>query len=81
MNHLAASTEDQGALNQVYNVACGDRTSLIDLVSSLQNAVSRFDPEIEKVIILHGPTRQGDVKDSLADISKAKTLLGYEPSY
>lgn len=61
--------------NQVYNVACGERIDINYLWDSLKTAAnSDLDPE-------YGPERQGDVRDSLADISKANELLGYSPRY
>jgi UDP-N-acetylglucosamine 4-epimerase len=63
------------AKNQVFNVACGERITINYLWESLKLAAnSSIDP-------IYGPNRQGDVRDSLADISKAKKLLGYEPQY
>jgi len=71
-NLLSLLTNNAAAINQVYNIACGEQTSLNQLFEGLRN---------EAGIILepkHGPERTGDVKHSLADISKAKQLLGYE---
>ena len=72
-NDLALFTEDAEALNQVYNVACGDQVSLNEMVKMLQTISGR---EIEAV---YGPERAGDVKHSKADISKIRTRLGYSP--
>ncbi|MFD2916275.1 SDR family oxidoreductase [Psychroserpens luteus] len=63
------------AKNQVFNVACGERITINYLWESLKTAANS---EVEAI---HGPNRQGDVRDSLADISKAKNLLGYDPKY
>ncbi|NVO32602.1 SDR family oxidoreductase [Hymenobacter lapidiphilus] len=72
-NIKAALVDSKEAVNQVYNVAVADRTSLNDLFNILkQEAGSDIVPE-------YGPDRAGDIRDSLADISKAKNLLGYEP--
>lgn len=61
--------------NQVYNVACGERIDINYLWDSLKTAAnSHLEPE-------YGPERQGDVRDSLADISKAQEFLGYQPRY
>lgn len=60
------------AVNQVYNVACGDRISINELWDTLKNISG------SKLKANHGPERVGDVKDSLADISKAKKLLNYK---
>ena len=63
------------AKNEVFNIACGERISINYLWNALKDAAGS---EVEAV---YGPPRQGDVRDSLADISKAKNLLGYEPQY
>src|SRR5690606_35271334 len=71
-NVAALFTENAAAVNQVYNIACGEQTNLLQLFNALKKeAGSSLDP-------LHGPDRAGDVKHSLADISKAKDLLGYQ---
>ena len=73
-NVRAFFANDQ-ATNQVFNVACGDRISVLQLWDSLQTAAqSSLTPEFIA-------TRKGDVKDSLADISKANALMGYDPKY
>jgi UDP-N-acetylglucosamine 4-epimerase len=72
-NVLALFTDNMNAVNQVYNIACGHQTSLLQLFNDLkEEAGSTLQP-------VHGPERNGDVKHSLADISKASTLLGYKP--
>ncbi|WP_091426850.1 SDR family oxidoreductase [Formosa sp. Hel1_31_208] len=63
------------AKNQVFNVACGERISVNYLWNALKESAN------SKVEAVHGPPRQGDVRDSLADISKAQKLLGYEPQF
>jgi len=72
--NLRALEAPTKALGQAFNVACGDRISLLDLVEKL-NAVmgTRLAP-------VHGPPRAGDIQHSLAGIEKARDLLGYEPS-
>lgn len=70
-NILSLFTDNKEAVNQVYNIACGEQTSLLQLFDHLkQQAGSDLKP-------IHGPDRKGDVKHSLADISKAQKLLGY----
>ena len=81
INHLAANTKNQEAFGQVYNVAYGERTSLLDLIESIKKGLSKFDSNIAGIQVEHGPPRNGDVRDSLADISKARKYLGYEPQY
>jgi len=73
-NLLALFTNNKNAVNQVYNIACGKRTSILELFELLAGfASSTVKPSF-------GPERTGDVKNSLADISKAERLLGYSPS-
>ena len=73
-NILSLFTTNKEAVNQVYNIACGHQTSLSQLFDHLKKeAGSSLQP-------IHGSERQGDVKHSLADISKAKNLLGYDPA-
>ncbi|HVF81255.1 MAG TPA: SDR family oxidoreductase [Flavisolibacter sp.] len=72
-NELALFTTDSEAVNGAYNIACGEQTSLNNLFESLKGiAGSDLAP-------VYGPERKGDVKHSLADISKAQNLLGYKP--
>ena len=72
-NILALFTENAEAVNQVYNIACGHQTSLLELYNMLKaHAGSDMQP-------IFGPERVGDVKHSLANIDKARNLLGYEP--
>lgn len=77
MNLLSLTTENQEALNQVYNTACGERTTLLQLVELLKMNLAKFDPEIGKVEIKFGPTRNGDIPHSLASIEKGQNKLGY----
>lgn len=80
-NLLAASTTNAEAVNQVYNVAYGDRTTLNQLASALKEILAAYKPEIAAVEIVHGPYRQGDIPHSLASVEKAQRLLGYDPQY
>lgn len=61
--------------NEVYNIACGERIDLNNLWGNLKTAAN------SDVEASYGPPRQGDVRDSLADISKAERLLGYSPQF
>jgi UDP-N-acetylglucosamine 4-epimerase len=81
MNLLALTVENEEALNQVYNTAFGERTTLNDLVKYLKEYLSEFDQEIANVEVLYGDYRKGDVPHSLASIEKAKTLLNYNPKF
>lgn len=73
-NMLALFTENKDALNQIYNVACGEQTSLNEMVTLLKDISGKTDIEAH-----YGPERPGDVKHSKADISKITRLLGYKP--
>ena len=81
MNYLALTTTNSDAVNQIYNTAYGERTTLNQLVSYLKEYLSEFDYEIGKIEATHGPNRVGDIPHSLANVDKAKTLLGYNPKY
>lgn len=80
-NLLAATTEDPAAVNQVYNVAVGDRTSLNALFELLRSSLAGRFGHLQSFAPVYQGFRAGDVKHSLADITKARTLLGYEPSH
>jgi UDP-N-acetylglucosamine 4-epimerase len=80
-NLLAATATDQAAMNQVYNVAFGGRTTLNDLHEKLRARLARHDPAIGDISPIYRPFRGGDVRHSQADISKAAGLLGYAPRY
>lgn len=81
MNLLAISTENPDAINQIYNTAYGERTTLNQLCTYLKEFLSDFDTEISKIEPTYGPNRLGDIPHSLACIDKAKKLLGYAPEY
>jgi UDP-N-acetylglucosamine 4-epimerase len=81
MNMLAISTENREAVNQVYNTAYGERTTLNQLVSYLKEYLSEYDSKIADIEVVHGPNRTGDIPHSLASIDKAKQLLGYVPKF
>ena len=81
MNLLALTTNKEEALNQIYNTAVGDRTTIKDMAELLKKYLSVYDPEISQIEIQYGPNRQGDVPHSLASIDKAQKNLGYQPSH
>ncbi len=74
-NCKALFTDNQDALNRVYNVACGERTTLNELWKGITEVLGK-DIEAE-----HGPQRQGDIPHSLANIELAQKHLGYNPSH
>lgn len=81
MNLLALETTNSEAINQVYNTAFGERTTLNQLANYLKEFLGEFDSEILKIEPTHGPNRAGDIPHSLACVDKAKNLLGYHPEY
>lgn len=81
MNLLALTTENKEAVNQIYNTAYGDSTTLVELIELLKSYLSAYNAEIANIEIIHGPKRAGDIPHSLASIDKAAHLLGYKPLY
>ncbi len=80
-NLLAASVRNEAATNQVYNVAFGERTTLNALYDLIKKRVVSLNPAAQNAKPVHRDFRTGDVRHSLADISKAKELIGYEPQF
>ena len=80
-NIRALNTGNADAVNTVYNVACGDETTLNELFAYLKAELSRFDRDISQIEAEHGPVRAGDIPHSKADISRISALLGYTPEY
>ena len=81
MNLLCLATNNEDALNQVYNTAVGDRTNLKELTYLLKRNLAEYDSDIAEVDIKHGPNRPGDIPHSLASVEKAKKLLNYNPTH
>ncbi|MCC8037365.1 MAG: SDR family oxidoreductase [Bacteroidales bacterium] len=81
MNELALTTDNPEAVNQIYNTAYGERTTLNQLVDDLREFLSEKDEVIAAIEPTHGPNRVGDIPHSLASIDKAKRLLGYDPKF
>jgi UDP-N-acetylglucosamine 4-epimerase len=80
-NLLAATTSDPAAIDQVFNVALNTRTTLNDLFEVIRSKLLPDYPYLENVRPQYQAFRPGDILHSQADISKAKALLGYEPSH
>jgi len=80
-NILAAVAETPAAVNQIYNVAVGGRTTLNQLFEAMRQQLSVDHPHLAAYTPVYRAFRVGDVKHSQADISKATVLLGYEPSH
>ena len=79
-NLLAGLTEDPAALGQVYNVAVGERTTLTELFALIRGQAARVRPAAAGAEPVYREFRAGDVRHSLADVGKARRLLGYEPA-
>ena len=79
--NLLSLVADKEAANEIYNVAYGDRNTLMDLCDSLKEFLSNYNPKIKDVEVVFGPNRIGDIPHSHADISKAKKLLNYTPEF
>jgi UDP-N-acetylglucosamine/UDP-N-acetylgalactosamine 4-epimerase len=80
-NLLAATTDNPAALNQVFNIAIGETTTLNELFQSIQNALRRMDSSIPERQPVYNDFRPGDVRHSHASIEKAQRLLGYSPTH
>jgi len=79
-NILAATSTNTDAKDQVYNVAVGDRTTLNELFNSIKSALAENDVKYDKEPV-YRDFREGDVRHSQADVTKAKNLLGYNPQF
>lgn len=80
-NLLAATTDNPDAVNQVYNIAVGDRTTLNGLFEAIRSLLAPKFPHLADFKPVYRDFRPGDVRHSLADISKAQTRLGYAPTH
>ncbi|HET7775330.1 MAG TPA: SDR family oxidoreductase, partial [Azospira sp.] len=80
-NLLAATVTDPEAINQVYNVARGEQTSLNELFAMIRMLLSSSYPAVSERLPEYRDFRPGDMRISMADISKARTLLGYDPAW
>ena len=79
--NLLASFAQGEATNKIYNVAFGQRTTLNELFDLIKEEVARHKPEVMSAECVHRDFRAGDVRHSLADISRAERLLGYGPQF
>jgi UDP-N-acetylglucosamine/UDP-N-acetylgalactosamine 4-epimerase len=81
MNLLAATTDNDEATDQIYNVALNDRVSLNKLYHMIEERIIQRTEGLEKKAPIYKDFRVGDVRHSQADINKAQTLLGYQPTH
>ena len=80
-NILSALADDPEAVDQVYNVALNDQTSLTELFNSIRNILQNRLPDLQIPDPIYQDFRAGDVRHSRADISKAKKLIGFDPKF
>jgi UDP-N-acetylglucosamine 4-epimerase len=80
-NLLAAMTDNEAALNQVYNIAVQEQTTLNELFKMIRDELSQGSPRLMELRPMYREFRPGDVRHSLADIAKAQRLLGYQPTH
>jgi len=80
-NIKAALSNNKESVNQVFNVAFGENTNLLELIDAIKSGIKNLGIDASKSKVTHGPDRKGDVKHSLADISKGEKLIGYKPEY
>jgi UDP-N-acetylglucosamine 4-epimerase len=80
-NLLAATAADPAVLGEVYNIAYGRRTTLLELYGQLREIISGYLPAVAAAEPEFGPFAPGDVRHSLADLSKARRMLGYDPAF
>ena len=81
INLLAATTDNDEATDQIYNVALNDRTSLNKLYQMIEDRLIQRTQGLEKRGPIYREFRAGDVRHSQANIDKAKILLDYQPKY
>jgi UDP-N-acetylglucosamine 4-epimerase len=80
-NLRAALTTDANATDTVYNVAVGQKTSLLELHAMIRARIAKKHPAVAALEPTFNPFRPGDIKDSLANIDRARERLGYAPTH
>lgn len=80
-NLLAATSQHEDAGNTVYNIAVGDRTTLNELFEAIRATLEPRFPHLKDFKPSYRDFRPGDVRHSLADISRARTVMGYAPTH
>ena len=81
MNELAMLTQNEMAINQIFNTAVGDCITIKEMAELIRAGLAEFDEKIRQVDILFGPARAGDIPHSQASIEKARKLLNYNPTH
>lgn len=80
-NLLSMLVSDKKAVNNVYNIAYGERNTLNDLMSCIKKCLIKFDSKISNIKVINGPKRVGDIPHSHASIKRAKEYLKYSPQF
>ena len=80
INIQALLTQNESAINEIYNVACGEATSLNSLFHMLRNELAMLAPSVKAIEPIYEKIRVGDIPHSLASIEKAQALLAYQPT-
>ena len=80
INIQALLTQNESAINEIYNVACGEATSLNSLFHMLRDELALLEPSVKAIEPIHEKIRVGDIPHSLASIEKAQALLAYQPT-
>jgi len=80
-NILAGSTDNEVAKGRVYNVACGEKTTLNELFSAIRNEVAKIIPSVSDAKPAYRDFRAGDIRHSLANIDLIREHLGYDPTH
>ena len=81
MNILAMLSENKDSYGECFNVACGTRMTINELFYQIRDLLAKFDSDISNIEPVYIPERPGDIKHSIADISKGETLLNYVPEF
>ena len=81
MNINALTTTNAGAFGEMFNVACGSRITINELFFKIRDLLESFDENVSDIVPIYTEERLGDIKHSLADISKAERLLNYRPTH
>ncbi len=81
LNLLAATTQEEKSLNQIFNAAVGERTTLNHLYLQLKSGLKDYSVNSQSMQPIYRDFRSGDVRHSLANIEKARNYLGYEPTH
>jgi len=81
VNDLALNSENPSCFGNAYNIACGQSYSIVEVITTIKNALVECGYDVNSVEAEFANTRKGDILNSLADISAAKNHLGYTPLY